>query len=94
MNDDDLRARFDALRSEDARGAPRFEVVVARRRARALAWLVPVGALLVSAAVVLLILFPRSAPPGDREVIHVGLRKPEPLAFLLAPVRVPEDSRP
>lgn len=93
MNDDELKARFDALRADDQRRAPSLEAVIARRRpTRAIAWtLVPLGALLATAAVVLLV-FTRRESHSDARIVPVGLREPEPLAFLLAPVPPLEDS--
>ncbi len=91
MSDDDLKARFDELREADVRRTPRFEAVLARRRPPSRAWvLIPVGGLAL--VVALLLLFLQGPRESDVVVVRVGLREPEPLAFLLEPVRLPEET--
>ena len=91
MNDDELKAHFDALRSADRRGAPGLEATLTRRRPRPLVWAM-VPAVAIAAAVALFVLT-RGSPGREIRAVDVGLREPEPLAFLLAPVVSPEDSR-
>jgi hypothetical protein len=85
MTDDDLKALFEELRSDDARSAPSFAATRGPRRTRRpLAWaLVP--AAVATALVVVLVWSMRRA---DASPIRVGLRDPEPLAFLLEPVHL------
>ena len=84
--DEALRAAFGELRARDEATAPPFASLWGRpaRPARSwLWWAMPLGAAL--AAVVLLVVWlglPAPRPPGPPPRL-VGVREPEPLAFLL-----------
>ena len=93
MSEDELRARFEALRTEDQQRTPGFSAVLSRRRPRtpSLWVLVPAFAVFATAAAVLFF-DSLSAPLEDLRLVRVGLREPEPLAFLLTPVPALEES--
>lgn len=89
--EDRVRAIFEELRAEDRAAAPPFASLWGRpaaARRRVLWWLVPIGAAAASVLLVLAIGIGTLQPPSPPTTAAaapelVGVREPEPLAFLL-----------
>jgi hypothetical protein len=90
--DRELRARFDALREEDAASAPRFDVAwdhARSRGARRRSWQAGGAALVLAAAAaaMIVVLARRDDEPARVSMIAPGIPgDPEPLGFLLEPL--------